>query len=242
MASRNTVHFSNGDVETLRQIMQSQYENRARNEAYFRDLEDREREWCRQYLDQRYRAMRGRLDSPQEEFRRARTAFKQAHSGTALQIIEDHSEANGDWYDNFLNVLRITGNIRAACHAAGIDRRVALFHYGTNDDFAERWNEAIEDALDTLDAVAWKRAREGSDSLLRFLLERRRSEIYAEKKELRVHTDIAGPVDIDEVREDPRISAQILKVLSDVGALDQATMDAEESIIDATAVEVTVDS
>lgn len=240
--NRNTIHFSNGDVDTLRRIVQSEQEHRARYEAYFRDLEEREREWCEQYLNLRYRSLRGRVDDREQEFKRARTAFRQANSGVALEIIEDWSEAQGDWYEQFLNVLRITGNIRAACHATGIERKVALFHYATNADFAERWNEAIEDALDTLDAVAWKRAREGSDSLIRFLLERRRPELYGEKKELRVQADLAGPIDVEEVREDPRISAQILKVLIDAGALDQAVMDAEENFVDAVAVEVPIDS
>jgi len=239
---RNTIHFSNGDVDTLRRIVHSEQEHRAQYEAYFRDLEEREREWCERYLNLRYRSLRGKLNNREQEFKRARTAFRQATSNVALELVEDWSEANGDWYDQFLNVLRITGNIRAACHATGIERKVALFHYATNEDFAERWNEAIEDALDTLDAVAWKRAREGSDSLIRFLLERRRPELYAEKKDLRIHSDLAGPIDVDEVRDDPRISAQILQVLIDAGALDQAVMDAEENIVDAVAIEVTLDT
>jgi hypothetical protein len=236
---RDVAHFSNGDVDTIMRMAQRRQEHRMRQEAYFRDLEERERKWCTDYLDQRYKTFLGEVDT-ERECGNARKAFNHANENAALAIFENPYESRGEWYPQFLNVLRVTGNMRAACHAVGIERRVALFHYANDNAFASRWDEAIEDALDTLDAVAWKRAREGSDSLLRFLLERRRPELYGEKKEIRVKTEVTGPIDMEEVNEDPRIAAKILQVLRDAGALDSD--DSEEDIIDSTSVEVELDA
>ena len=84
------------------------------------------------------------------------------------------------WFPLFLASLRNSGNVRAACKAAGISRETAYDNRRSNAVFAQAWAEAIEDACDLLEAAAWVRARSTSDTLLIFLLKAHRPEKYRE--------------------------------------------------------------
>lgn len=74
------------------------------------------------------------------------------------------------WMPAFLLAFRNSGNVRASCQAAGISRKEAYKRRASSARFREAWDEALEDATDTLEAVAWQRARNGSDYLLWKLL------------------------------------------------------------------------
>ncbi len=85
-----------------------------------------------------------------------------------------------DWMPAFLAVLRNSANVRIACESAGISRRVVERAREKSTRFRAAWEEALEDAIDTLEAVAWKRAREQSDYLLWRLLASNRREKYGD--------------------------------------------------------------
>lgn len=85
-----------------------------------------------------------------------------------------------EWMPVFLATLRNSANVRAACDAAKIDRRTAYRNRDENLAFAERWDEAIEEACDGLEAAAWLRARRSSDTLMIFLLKAHRPHKYRE--------------------------------------------------------------
>lgn len=85
------------------------------------------------------------------------------------------------WEPAFLVTLRNAGNVRAACEAAGVDRKTAYAHRKRYAEFAHAWTDAMEDALDVLEAAAIQRARTTSDTLLIFLLKAHRPEIYRER-------------------------------------------------------------
>jgi hypothetical protein len=85
-----------------------------------------------------------------------------------------------EWRPAFLTTLRNTGNIRAACQTAGISRQLAYDHRARSQEFAAQWDEALQDAIDGLEAVAINRARTSSDTLLIFLLKAHRPEKYRE--------------------------------------------------------------
>jgi hypothetical protein len=75
------------------------------------------------------------------------------------------------WKPAFLEALRNSANVRASCRAAGIDRSTAIKARQRDAAFAAAWEEAVQDALDTLTATAWQRATTGgSDRLLEVLL------------------------------------------------------------------------
>lgn len=92
-----------------------------------------------------------------------------------------------DWMPPFLLALRNSANVRASCQAAGISRKEAYKRRASSARFREAWDEAIEDALDVLEAVAFQRARESSDFLLWRLLASRRRGVYGDRVDVTVN-------------------------------------------------------
>ncbi len=105
------------------------------------------------------------------------------------------------WQPDFIAALRRTGNVRAACKAAGISRTAAYNARNAFADFKALWDEALEDACDDLEGEARRRAFKGvkkpvyqqgalvgyvqeySDTLLIFLLKAHRPEKFRERYE-----------------------------------------------------------
>jgi hypothetical protein len=85
-----------------------------------------------------------------------------------------------DWAPRFLEVYRQTGNVRLSASAAGIDRDAAYRRRQKDQKFAAAWANAREDAIDTLEAEARRRALSTSDTLLIFLLKSLRPDVYRE--------------------------------------------------------------
>jgi len=86
------------------------------------------------------------------------------------------------WRPKFLEALRNSANVRASCQAAGIARVTAYHHRALYPNFAEEWDEALEEACDALEAVARDRAIRGrSDFLLYKLLQAHRPEKYRQQ-------------------------------------------------------------
>jgi hypothetical protein len=83
----------------------------------------------------------------------------------------------------FLIVLEKSCNISHAARAAGMDRTTAYDWRATDDDFARRWHEAEEAAVDKLEQVAYERSIKGeSDRMLEILLKSHRPHKYVEKQ------------------------------------------------------------
>lgn len=103
----------------------------------------------------------------------------------------------GEWRPVFLAALRNSGNVRAACHAAGIDRPKAYDHRDRDPAFAAAWATALEDACDTLEAMARKRAMDSSDLLLIFLLKAHRPAVYRETYRHELTDGQGGPLRLE---------------------------------------------
>src|SRR5882724_12960480 len=84
--------------------------------------------------------------------------------------------ARPDWAARFLEVFAATGNVRLAAGAAGVSRAAPYKRARRSQRFAQRWATAREEAIDTLEAEARRRALTGSDALLMFLLRAHRPE------------------------------------------------------------------
>src|SRR3954469_19642841 len=80
----------------------------------------------------------------------------------------------------FLNALSETGIVRSACAAAGVSRNKA-YRWREDPNFRKQWDVNLEEAADILEQEAWNRARNGSDTLLIFLLKGLRPERYNDK-------------------------------------------------------------
>lgn len=78
----------------------------------------------------------------------------------------------------FLESLRVTGNVGISCRYAGVNRREAFEERSRSKAFDKQWEEAAEEAVDFLEAVAWERALSGNESLLKFMLQGARPERY----------------------------------------------------------------
>lgn len=138
-----------------------------------------------------------------------------ATHATRQRAREESSEA---WQERFIAALRNSGNVRASCQAAGVERSTAYRAYKASPEFAAQWDEALEEAIDTLEAAAWSRARDGvvrhepimyqgqkvaekviiehSDSLMTLLLKAHRPEKYRERfdieiKDMRARAEVA---------------------------------------------------
>lgn len=86
----------------------------------------------------------------------------------------------GEWRPVFIEMLRNSGNVRASCKQAGIDRKTAYKAREASEEFRLAWDEALEDAIDALEAYARDRAKKNSDTLLIFLLKAHRPAVYRE--------------------------------------------------------------
>jgi hypothetical protein len=104
-----------------------------------------------------------------------------------------------DWRAPFLETIRISGNVRLATNAAGVDRSTPYRRAGRDPAFAEAWAAAEQDAIDTLEGEARRRALNGSDGLLMFLLRAHRPERYRDSIDVR----------LDVRREAERIAAKL---------------------------------
>lgn len=124
------------------------------------------------------------------------------------------------WRPLFINALRNSGNVRASCLAAGIERSTAYRAREKSPEFAAMWDSALEEAVDTLEAAAWTRARDGvqriepimyqgqkvaekvareySDSLMTLLLKAHRPEKYQERIK---HSGEVKVVGLDDARK-----------------------------------------
>jgi len=92
----------------------------------------------------------------------------------------------GEWVPAFLKAFANSGNVRASCLAAGVARMEVYRHKERSAVFAAQWKDALEDALELLEAAARQRAMSSSDTLLIFLLKAHKPELYGEKVRLDV--------------------------------------------------------
>jgi hypothetical protein len=114
------------------------------------------------------------------------------------------------WSEAFFKALRNSGNVRIATSMAGISRQVA-YHARRNDPhFAAAWEMAMEEATDTLEAMARHRAMRQSDTLMIFLLKANRPEKYTDTARL----ELTSKVDVTKLNDE-----QLVKLINAGGKL-----------------------
>lgn len=123
----------------------------------------------------------------------------------------------------FLDELRDTANVTLAARAAGVSPGTVYKHRRDDVLFAERWDEAIGEAVDMLEHEAHRRAFKGtqepvfyqgeevgyvnkySDSLAMFLLKAHRPDKYRERSE--VKQEISGGMQLNDTTRAARLAA-----------------------------------
>ncbi len=95
-----------------------------------------------------------------------------------------------DWTKRFLDRLTEIGIVTDACLAAGINRNTAYVRRRADTGFATAWDDAVETAIGGMEVEARRRAIDGSDVLLMFLLKALRPEMYRQAKgEVHIHNE-----------------------------------------------------
>jgi len=78
------------------------------------------------------------------------------------------------WSLLFLQTLGATGNVSAACKAADVSRATVHRHRNKYPEFADAWDDSLEDALDKLEGVLWKEGANGHIRAIELVLKARR--------------------------------------------------------------------
>lgn len=97
------------------------------------------------------------------------------------------------WKDLFIESFRECGIISQALMYAGVDRKTLRTGLERDKDFLEEFHDAKADAIDSLETEAVRRAKDGSDQLLMFLLKSHRPEVYRENHKI----EVSGHFEVD---------------------------------------------
>lgn len=120
-----------------------------------------------------------------------------------------------------LAAFRETGTVTGACKTAKIARRTWYYWIEKDPAFAAAVRDVTEDVADDLEGEAVKRAKDGSDSLLIFLLKARRPDTYRETQRLeilspKVRERMRRTIDVVRSSLPPDQAEQLLKQLDEV--------------------------
>jgi len=133
--------------------------------------------------------------------------------------------------DLFLRELRVTCHVGMAAAKAGVSRSVLFYWQKQDKEFADRWAEVYEFAVDDLEREAMRRGLEGipkpivyqgrvtghyteySDRLLELLLKGRRGQVFAPRPDIM-------PLDTPE-----QLAARIRQALQRMDDTDQGNTD-----------------
>ena len=100
----------------------------------------------------------------------------------------------------FISLLASNGGIvKYASQDLGIGSRTLYMHRKSDRAFGQQWDEAVAEGTMQLVTEAHRRALDGSDALLMFLLKGRQPEIFRERHDFRHSGSIkTGAADFDE--------------------------------------------
>lgn len=146
----------------------------------------------------------------------------------AQQNATPKKEEDRLWEGGFLAALALTGNVTKAAKAVKKDRATVYRYRKESKEFAQMWDEAMEEAADLLESEARRRAvtgtlepvfhkgvkvgavRKYSDTLLIFLMKGARPDKYADRHKVdakvkvedrRVNLDRLSPDDLNALDE-----------------------------------------
>lgn len=89
----------------------------------------------------------------------------------------------------FLAALRETAVVTHAAQRAGVSALTVRNWRRNSDRFREECDEAMNEALDDLEAKAHELAKDGDGSMIRYILSRRRPEKWADKAKVDVSVE-----------------------------------------------------
>ena len=111
------------------------------------------------------------------------------------------------WEKQFLASLARHCNITQAAKEAGIARRTAYGRRDASPDFAEKWDEAIEEAIDAIEIAVYTESLKGDMQTARWFLSRRRPQVYGDRMALEHSGKDGGPIQVDVAAIEAKIRA-----------------------------------
>jgi hypothetical protein len=106
-----------------------------------------------------------------------------AHSSNASRA---RARRLARWQAAFLQALRKSPNVTAACRRAKISRFTAYKFREDDESFASRWDEALDASVDEVEEKAFRIAKDGDNQMIQFVLKAFRGERYRERSEVAV--------------------------------------------------------
>ncbi len=94
-----------------------------------------------------------------------------------------------EWEPKFVQALAVHAVVGRAAKDAGIARSTAYLRREKSSRFRAQWDEALEEALDSIELAVFTTARQGDMPTARWLLSRRRPQVYGD----RVALEHTGP-------------------------------------------------
>lgn len=134
-----------------------------------------------------------------------------------------------DKQHEFLEALRAAGNVTDACRATDLPRRTVYEWRDADAEFAAAWSDALDEAADTMEREAFRRAVEGvdkpvygslgrgagtgevgrireySDTLLIFLLKAARPDKYRERSAVQLDMTPAKAAELSDADLDAEL-------------------------------------
>ena len=115
------------------------------------------------------------------------------------------------WEAPFLQALRTVGVVLTACQMAGVGRSSAYKRRRENERFRQRWDEAMDDALDALEVDLMRIARDQSDTVdastklraITWTLARRRPATWGDREKVEVSGPEGGAVKVEHTYHTP---------------------------------------
>lgn len=118
---------------------------------------------------------------------------------------------------DFLKAFADTSMVTEAAKQVGVGRATVYRWRNEDPEFAEAWGEVEEAVTEDLETTAIRRAKEGSDVLLIFLLKAHRPDKYRER------------LSIDDDREEARRRKQLERASDE--ELDEALTGLDDNVV-----------
>lgn len=128
--------------------------------------------------------------------------------------------------EQFLELLANGDTVKHACATLKIGRRTIYDQRERDPEFAQAWELALDTGIEELEQEAKRRALDGSDRLLEFLLRAKRPEVYRENYRVE-HTGAGGAPIQHEVKVD---ADEIIAGLEELGLVRRDLPAAAEPV------------
>lgn len=117
---------------------------------------------CRRRYGRRSRTRSKTIGMAAEMATRVRARRKSVNTNKCASLTHPDTWRRRRWQSPFIEALRNSANVRYACERVSITRQSAYEYRDRHPKFAKQWDDAIEDAVDVLEAEAWRRSMEGT--------------------------------------------------------------------------------